>query len=508
MSCSSWNSRPLVLAAALITMAAAASCQSQQKTGTRAEREQRIGPGQVTPAEIQSKVMTFADMYAVVLGESLDDLMRQTTDPAIRADAHRSKLSGIQDAITIAAGPNPVVAMLDMTIMVTLQRMVAEEYLVPEVLHEEGEPILASLQLLETEAWEIAETALDARTQAELRQLIESYRDRYTDVRQLARLRATDFADARQASVVREQGSGNLLSLIHLDPMAGLSPASREIAQSRLLAERVFFYVKRAPSLMKWQAEDLVLDTIALPETQGLMTGAAETGAAVNRVSNSAADFLDRLPEERTVFLDEVNQRVTGQREAAMDRLDDVVATEREAAIDQIFQGVAEEREAIIARLESEEARLQGVLENMRLTVDASNALATTIQATVVSATELTAMVAEMQANRPPAPAEPGPPFDITQYQATADAATRTVEQLNQLLGSAIHLLESPGLTTADSTIAQVAGEGRIAVDSLIDRVYRRALTLIIVFIVGLLAAMLIYRIVSWRLTLNAAAAA
>ena len=68
--------------------------------------------------------------------------------------------------------------------------------------------------------------------------------------------------------------------MLYLDPLAGISPTTAAIQQSRELAERVVAYAERAPNLMRWQAELLALEVQEQPAPQQLL-------ADTTRVSRS-----------------------------------------------------------------------------------------------------------------------------------------------------------------------------------------------------------------------------
>ena len=190
--------RCLVVAACL----GAAACQSSPQAQSR----QTSGPTRLPPEEIQAEIMGFADSYTAVIGQAADRVAEQM--PQKRALLHSVKLRNVENAIIIAAGPNPVGGLLDMTVMVTLQRQVFEEYWIQEQLGEPGRPLLEGLQLLEEEIWSIARQALDEQQVAALEQLIPQIRERYRGQVLVSSIRASDFADARQASVVRIRGAG------------------------------------------------------------------------------------------------------------------------------------------------------------------------------------------------------------------------------------------------------------------------------------------------------------
>ena len=93
-----------------------------------------------------------------------------------------------------------------------------------------------------------------------------------------------------------------------------------------------------------------------------------------------------------------------------------------------------------------------------------------------------------------------GRPFDITEYQATAEATTATVEEFNRLLASLNDFLASPDWEARQSQLDAATAQARSSLEELIDRGFRRGLVLIGVLVVGGLAAAVVYRAVATRL--------
>jgi hypothetical protein len=79
------------------------------------------------------------------------------------------------DAFTIAAGPKPVAAFLDMVVMVTLGRMVFEQHYA-NIHGSEVAPIVDGFKKAEADIWQIAGDILTAEQQQKLMRLIQTWR--------------------------------------------------------------------------------------------------------------------------------------------------------------------------------------------------------------------------------------------------------------------------------------------------------------------------------------------
>ena len=438
--------------------------------------------------------MAFTDSYTALLDQAMDRVSQIV--PEHRAVLHAAKLRNVQNAIIIAAGQNPVGALLDMTVMVTLQRQVAEDYWLGQRFGEAARPLVEALERLEDEIWLIADRALDAEEAEALRALIPEIRERFSEQVFVSSIRASDFAENRGATVANLEGGGSLLTLFQLDPLAGLTPAAQELAQTRLLAERAFFWAKRLPLIVNWHVTDVILETLAEPETRQILDAATRLTESTQRFTATAEDLSRRLPEERTAAMEQLNELLTAEREAAMEQLAALTAAEREAAIEQAFEGIATEREAILRTFEQEDVRLRGLLEDVRASVEAGTTLSASLTTTIESAERLLASFA----GPPGEPRPEGRPFDITDYAATAEAATATVEELNGLMAAMTELMSSPAWDERSAQLTAATDRAQTGLEQLIDRSYRRGHALIGVLIVGSLLAALLYRVISARL--------
>lgn len=433
------------------------------KSATQADRQQPIGPGQVTPSQIQSKLMAYTDTYAAVMSQVGDQLMADAETIDERRLAIMLKLGTISNAVAIASGANPVTSLLDMTVMVSLQKEVWRDYWSSEI--GDKEYVQTAIDLMYGEIWQVTELVLTEEEISALHELVERMRERFPDQVYVSTLRASEFAADRQEVVISVKGGGSLLTVFALDPLAGLNPTTRELARSRILGERAFFYAKRMPTLINWNIEMLVLEMLAMPEIVATLEAAVVAADAGERAATVAEGLTADL------------------------------SAEREAAIDQIFEGVAAEREAIISRLEENEERVTAALGELRGTVEASGVLSDSLQTTLVAADTVFQRMLEMKAASNPDVR----PFDITEYQSAVESATATVQELNAALTTAGDLLSSPDWDERGGEIRAAAAEGRAGVESLIDRAYRRGMMLVGASALSLLIVLVAYRFVAVR---------
>ncbi|MEC9372461.1 MAG: hypothetical protein VYC34_01400, partial [Planctomycetota bacterium] len=245
------------------------------------------------------------------------------------------------------------------------------------------------------------------------------------------------------------------LSLFYLDPLAGLSPAKRELAQSRMLAERAFFFAQRMPTVVRWQAEVLVMEALALPEVQ-------KTIAAADSVSKSAETTSD-----------------------AANRIVAMIPEERKAAIDQVFAHFDDQRAALIDALD-EDGAASAALTEIRLSIEAAERLAISSER-AANASE--SVVEALGAYRRDRPADK-PPFDVNEYRDALDSAADAVAELRALVESLDPLIASESWTARKAELNDAARWS----ESLVDRIFYRGLILIVVAALCFTAAAIFIR--------------
>ena len=301
--------------------------------------------------------------------------------------------------------------------------------------------MLESCRGIETNLWTFTGKLLTPSQQAELRAAIKDWRAQNPQPDSVLAARAIGFAtQVTGANRSDSAKPGSVFNLLMLDPLAGMDPAVREIAQSRLFAERALFVAQRMPRLVRWQTELFSLNSVRLPEVQQLVTNSTQLTSSVETFAR-VADQLPRL-----------------------------VNDQREAAIKQIFDNLATERTNLVATLAADDAKLRATIVELRQTLEAG--------------TELTKSVDKFMdrfdngTNAPaPAPATTNArPFDILDYAATAKEVTATIKELNTAITS---------LDKAVPQIQQASASFESAGNRLLNRLFLIGAGLVVLLLVG-----------------------
>ena len=292
----------------VLGVAAVVSCTSSGATsGSRDQATTTTQASRQTQQEVQSELMAFADRYFAATLEAAKILERASDTPESRYTAAAARLVALVVVTDIAASPNPGGALLDMTVFVTLRRMVWEEYWRPEVYGEAGVPVLVALSELEDDIWEIAAGVYTPEQLARLRGLIDAWRERHPETTAVDFLRLTELGDSRQVQALVDAGRpGGML--------APVKEANRELEEMRLLAERLTFMATRMQLMLSLQVEMASAKLAVQPEVQQLLEDSRTFAEVSDRFAEAFATLVAYLPEERRAADDQILSGLSEER--------------------------------------------------------------------------------------------------------------------------------------------------------------------------------------------------
>ena len=246
--------------------------------------------------------------------------------------------------MTLRRSPYPGPALLDTLVLVTLNRMVWEEYWMPKVYGQPAADLVATLRQLEGDIWDLAAKVLTPAQRQELRELLRAWRDKYPDKTGVSFVRFSDFGElGRKPSLEQARKAGGLLA-----PVKQAVQAADEI---RILGERALYLVMRMQELMASRAEYTVQKLLTTPEIAQLLSDVT----AFREVSNRYAELMEVLPaqltEQTQATIDQVMDQVTRQTVSIIENMMQQVSVERYATIEQAMSGIAQERQVALQQL-------------------------------------------------------------------------------------------------------------------------------------------------------------
>ena len=281
------------------------------------------------PAAIQAANMSFADRYFAAMADVCDRARADAKNPQAAIMAQRMKILAGTDAMGNAVNPNPIAGLMDMAVMVTLTHEIAQDDWVRETF---GKPtadaIVATLKLQEADIWSVAAPYVTAEQVKELRELAVRWRAEHPNQRYVAGARLTDFNEKKRSDNAAGEIVGSALNLVKLDPFGGLDPAVKEVAESRVLAERLFFYLRHMPMLMSWQSDLLFDQMLAQPQMTQLFANTTAVAGSTTRFSEATSQFSGassniaesvekfriQLPDQQAKLVAELGATITAQQ--------------------------------------------------------------------------------------------------------------------------------------------------------------------------------------------------
>jgi hypothetical protein len=376
------------------------------------------GDTRMTLAVLDQHCLAFGERYVNAFGSATDLIEQNTTDPEIQARALAHKLRTATSVYDILSGPSPFAKLMDLVLLVELQyRVWVWEKLAVKVYGEElAAPLVSAILEGRADVWRVADKVLKPDQRGVMEKLIDEWRERNPDVQQVATVRFAEFSEYRGKSILDGVPLGSGL-------LAPVSEATRQMEETRMLAERGVYLTKRMPELLRWQAEAFLRTVLLHPEIRKLNETAVRVGAA-----------LETLPA-----------RVAEERAAIMKRMED-----REKAIG----AIAEEIRLTAADVKETVKEIYPLLRESEGVLKAADSLAGKF-APADGATE---------------PSKDSHPFDIREY-------TATVRELRELLESPVWTSRLSELNqTAQVRVSQASGEA----GHLLNAMFWRAMALIV----------------------------
>jgi hypothetical protein len=394
--------------------------------------------------EVQESLLRFADEYSMRMVGGVDNL-RRGTDALSPAEVLELKIGIGSETCSIASGPNAVADLIDMTVFVTVMRMTLEDYWQPKVFGKSALPMLAYSRSAEADIWKLAGRVLKPEQQTDLRQSIVAWHHQNPLRESLVALRSLDFASRVEALDQNEVSKpGSVFSLLNVDPLAGMEPAVREVAQTRMFAERALFVAQMMPTLLRWQTELLSVNAVEMPSVQQLISNSTQLSGSVERFAYVA----EQLPKQ-----------------------------------------LSTEREEIVKALETQEKDIASVMGQGTQFSASLNTTFTTFDALMKRFG-----VGEPKSGEPP-PAN-AVPFRIQDYTESAAQIEATAERLTELLGMLDRTMGSFNLAQFSAQVGPVVQQAQAGGEELVDYAFWKGILLV----VSVLAAALIYRFLVTRL--------
>jgi hypothetical protein len=297
----------------------------------------------ITETELQAQVMAFADRYSAVISSANREYLARSPSAANRRAIRSQLVYSVADAFTIAAGPNPDTAFLDMVVMVTLGRMVFEQHYAKNYGNKVA-PIVKGFQVAERDIWQIADRVLTKQQQKELMAMIRDWRRKHSDVVIFSYVRFSDFEKGRGISdPSSSKTSGGLFRSV--------AKATQQVEEARLLAERGMYIGSRLPLMTGALADVWFSQWSANPDVDKILTDIHKLSKVPNQLAEITEILPDNITAERKAAVKQVMQEADTLSQVVVDRVMQKVTEEREATVHQLMDRVAKERDLTVKEI-------------------------------------------------------------------------------------------------------------------------------------------------------------
>jgi hypothetical protein len=255
-------------------------------------------PMPIMAAELDELTRAFADRYVGLLSSTCDALKKDNPDLVQRREVQELMLDCAMNVYDIASNPDAFTRMLDLVVVTTLVSQVwIDDDRAWEVFGDRGEVLVRALHHGRVEAWALAAQVLRPEQLDLMDYLLWDWRRHNPDMVRVPFVRLSTFAIGRGKSANAEVLAASGL-------YANVGQQGQAVAEARLLGERVFYLLKREPTLLRWQVvalQDEMLVTLndrklgldgTLTNVRGVVTDAHALVTSLDQTSHSLNEMF------------------------------------------------------------------------------------------------------------------------------------------------------------------------------------------------------------------------
>lgn len=238
-------------------------------------------------AELDELTRAFADRYVGLLYSACDALKKDNPDPVQRREAQVLMVDCATNIYDIASNADAFTRMLDLVVVTTLVSQVwIDDDRVAEVFAGREELLIRALHHGRVDVWALAAQVLRPDQIDLLDYLLWDWRRHNPDMVKVSFVRLSNFAIGRGKSANSEVlAAGGFF--------ANVGRQGQSMDEARLLAERMFYMLKREPTLLRWQVDTLKEDIFTALDDR--MKQADATVANVRAVVSEANELVTSL---------------------------------------------------------------------------------------------------------------------------------------------------------------------------------------------------------------------
>jgi hypothetical protein len=274
-----------------------------------------------------------------------DELERRAPTSAAKDAAHQLKTDLALGAISNAVNPRPIAGLMDMVVLVTLLRQIAEDSWTLQTFGAPTSNLTEALKRQEADIQSMASRYFTDAQLDELGELAARWHRAHPGERAVSHVHLADLPEANQAPEVRGKSASSVFGLLFFDPTSNLDPAVREIQLSRAASERMFFYLQRMPLLLQLQTEGFSRQMLEAPEPRQLLGDVSAVASSTTRFAETSAHFADTVAK--------FPQQLSEERRQAIQQLALEFERQRDASVQQMAGALRLEQQSFVSNLEA-----------------------------------------------------------------------------------------------------------------------------------------------------------
>lgn len=240
----------------------------------------------LTSYQLGNHILAFHDTYQEAISETIDKMVPEAISPASRTYLQTIKVFYTQASIDIATASDAATQLIDMMVMLRLQRLVWNNINNTLVTQSQADRMSTTLLRLENE---LLKTAKLVFTQADIKNILsiaDNWKKQNPDREYIAFVRFTDLGDSEAKAKIEETIAGGGL-------FSSISEANAELEETRHALEKALFVAHHMPILLEWQAELFMYKVLSTGEIQDVLVQTQRTTNAAERISLAMEKFPD-----------------------------------------------------------------------------------------------------------------------------------------------------------------------------------------------------------------------
>lgn len=257
---------------------------------------------------LQQEVMDFSDRFVMGTWQSLDEYLREESDPRKRLAAETLKTSLASSSMEIAAGSDPSADLLDMYVFVKLGSASIRNYWVPEVFGAKAEGLKKEMTRLQRELDGILSDLLPSTQLDDVNEAIKAWQRAHPETIYITDTRLRDLAEMRSRGGGKTDGGFPILSDLHR--------AVGEVDDALHYGERMMFYLGRLQRLTTMQTALTLAQAEASPSVLTLTDSARKVTDAIERVPDDLNAAIEQNSEIAAKLLPVIQATIADARAA------------------------------------------------------------------------------------------------------------------------------------------------------------------------------------------------